>query len=210
MSAARLRSCQLLDVGDLASDATGCYVDVRSGKGNKQRQVPIAQDAYELVAAYLAATNRAVHRTADRGMPLFLSWKCRAGSGRLTTRQARRITVGWAERAGLAERKRITPHTLRHSYAINVLGGNPEQGRTGAPLPTVSKLLGHASVAVTGRYLSHFERRDLGAFAPSLRRHASNGQRCCVGQPASHGRSVRTGATLSQRCEWVLIRNPDE
>lgn len=173
-----MRGCQLLDIGigDLASDATGCYVDVCSGKENKQRQVSIAQDVYELVAAYLAATNRAVHRTANRGMPLFLSRKCRAGSGRLTIRQSRRIIVGCAERAGLAERKRITPHALRHSYAINVLGGDPEQGRTGAPLPAVSKLLGHASVAVTGRYLNHFERRDLGAFAPSLRRHASNGQ----------------------------------
>jgi integrase/recombinase XerC len=172
MLGAGLRIAELvsLDVGDLASDATGCYVDVRAGKGNKQRQVPIAQDVYELVSAYLAATGRAVHRTADRGTPLFLSRKCRGGAGRLTTRQARRITVACATRAGLSSRKRITPHALRHSYALDVLAGDPEQGRAGAPLPAVSKLLGHSSVAVTGRYLAHFERRDLGAFAPSLRR----------------------------------------
>lgn len=72
---AGLRVAELcnLDVGDLASDATGCYVDVQEGKGHKQRQVPIAQDVYELVSAYLAATGRAVHRTANRGTPLFLS-----------------------------------------------------------------------------------------------------------------------------------------
>lgn len=169
----RIAELVALDVGDLASDATGVYVDVRDGKGRKQRQVPISQDVYELAGAYLTATGRAVHRTADRGTPLFLSRKQRAGSGRLTTRQARRVIVACAERAGLAARKRITPHALRHSYAIDVLGGDSATGRAGAPLPAVSKLLGHASVAVTGRYLNHFERRDLGAFAPSLRRHAS-------------------------------------
>jgi integrase len=177
---AGLRVAELcdLDVGDLASDATGCYVDVREGKGHKQRQVPIAQDVYELVAAYLTVTGRAVHRTADRGTPLFLSRKCRSGAGRLTTRQARRVIVATAKRASVAspslQHKRITPHALRHSYALDVLAGDPATGRAGAPLPAVTKLLGHSSVAVTGRYLNHFERRDLGAYAPSLRRqHAS-------------------------------------
>ena len=72
---AGLRVAELcaLDVGDLASDATGNYVDVRDGKGHKQRQVPIAQDVYELVASYLTETGRAVHRTADRGTPLLLA-----------------------------------------------------------------------------------------------------------------------------------------
>lgn len=168
----RIAELVALDVGDLASDATGPYVDVRSGKGNKDRQVPIAPDVYELVAAYLATTGRAVHRTADRSTPLFLSRKCKSGPGRLTTRQARRIIVGCAERAGIAARKRITPHALRHSYAIDVLSGDATAGRSGAPLPAVSKLLGHSSVAITGRYLAHFERRDLGAYAPSLRRRA--------------------------------------
>lgn len=173
---AGLRVAELcaLDVGDLASDATGCYVDVREGKGQKQRQVPIAQDVYELVDGYLSATGRAVHRTADRGTPLFLSRKCKGDAGRLTTRQARRVIVALARRAGDAvpslAHKRITPHALRHSYALDVLAGDPAAGRMGAPLPAVSKLLGHSSVAVTGRYLAHFERRDLGAYAPSLRR----------------------------------------
>lgn len=168
---AGLRVAELcaLNVGDLASDATGCYVDVRGGKGNKDRQVPIAQDVYELVLAYLAATRRAIHRTADRTTPLFLSRKQRAGSGRLTTRQARRVIVACAHRAGIdANGKRITPHGLRHSYAIALLTGDAEAGRPGAPLPAVSKLLGHSSIAVTGRYLNHFERRDLAVYAPSL------------------------------------------
>lgn len=171
---AGLRVAELcaLDVSDLASDATGCYVDVRGGKGNKDRQVPISPDVYELVLAYLTATGRAIHRTADRTTPLFLSRKQRSGSGRLTTRQARRVIVACATRAGLdANGKRITPHGLRHSYAIALLTGDAETGRPGAPLPAVSKLLGHSSVAITGRYLAHFERRDLATYAPTLRRH---------------------------------------
>jgi len=56
----------------------------------------------------------------------------------------------------------VLPHRLRHSYAFDLLAGDPEMGATlgRAPLPAVSKLLGHRSVAVTGRYLTHFERRD--------------------------------------------------
>ncbi len=86
--------------------------------------------------------------------------------------------VATAERAGVAapslQYKRFTPHSLRHSYALDVLAGDPATGRAGAPLPAVTKLLGHSSVAVTGRYLAHFERRDLGAFAPSLRRASAS------------------------------------
>lgn len=168
----RIAELVALDVGDLASDASGVFVDVRSGKGRKDRQVPISQDVYECVAEYLSATHRAVHRTADRSMPLFTSW----ASNRLTARQARRVISACAERAGFdKEGKRITPHGLRHSYAIALLMGDPEQGRPGAPLPAVSKLLGHSSVAVTGRYLNHFERRDLARYAPTLRQaQASN------------------------------------
>ncbi len=69
--------------------------------------------------------------------------------------------------------QRIALHALRHSYALRVLAGDTEMGQAPAPLPAVSKLLGHSSVAVTGRYLAHFERKELGAFAPMLRRKAS-------------------------------------
>jgi integrase len=66
-------------------------------------------------------------------------------------------------------RKRITPHSLRHSYALDLLAGDPETGRAPAPLPAVSKLLGHSDPKTTMRYLAHFERRDLTTYAPTLR-----------------------------------------
>lgn len=167
---AGLRVAELvsLDVCDLGSDTHGCYVDVRSGKGRKQRQVGIAPDVYESVVAYLTATGRAVHRTADRALPLFLS----GGSTqhRLAAKQARRVIEACARRAGFdAIGKHITPHSLRHSYAIALLMGDAETGRPVAPLPAVSKLLGHSGIAVTGRYLNHDTRRTLARYTPSLR-----------------------------------------
>jgi site-specific recombinase XerC len=65
---AGLRATELcaLDEKGLADDAMNCYVDIRRGNGVKDRQIPIGQDVYELVAAYLTETGRAVHRTADR------------------------------------------------------------------------------------------------------------------------------------------------
>jgi integrase len=161
-----------LDVGDLATDATSCYVDVRQGKGHKDRQVPVSEDVYTLMLAYLAATGRAVWATADRATPLFLSRnRHNAHGGRLSERQAQAIVEDCARRAGLLERgKRITPHSLRHSYGIGLIKGDTENGRPGAPLPAVAKMMGHSSVAVTGRYLNHFERGELSAYAPRLRR----------------------------------------
>lgn len=167
---AGLRVAELcaLDVGDLIADRNGTYVDVRGGKGNKDRQVPISADVYERVQHYITETGRSPHRTADRSTPLLLSRKCREGAGRLTTRQARRIIEATADRADLTGARHITPHALRHSYALRVLAGDPDAGQAGAPLPAVAKLLGHSSVAVTGRYLAHFERQELAAYAPKL------------------------------------------
>jgi integrase len=176
----RISELCALNVGSIAIDRAGAYVDVQEGKGRKDRQVPISEDVYALVAAYLEQTGRSIHRAADRDMPLFLSRKSKSSAGRLCTRQARRIVEACSKGAGLENRKHITPHSLRHSYALRVLAGDKEQGQEGAPLPAVSKLLGHASLAVTGKYLAHFERKDLAAYAPSLRRGRQSASASCV------------------------------
>lgn len=171
-SGLRLAELCHLNVGDLATDATSCYVDVRQGKGHQDRQVPITDEVYALVLAYLKATGRTVWSTADRATPLFLSRNRNNGAeGRLSERQAQIIVGACATRAGLPTRgKHITTHSLRHSYGIDVLKGDPENGRPSAPVPAVTKLMGHSSVAVTGRYLDHFERGELAAYAPKVRR----------------------------------------
>lgn len=165
----RVSELMNLNIRHVIHDQTGFFVDVQAGKGRKDRQVPISEDVYELLLSYIHATKRSLHRSADRDNPLFLTRKQRSLSGRLCTRHARRIIERCAERARL-DSKHITPHGLRHSYAINLLAGDEETGRPPAPLPAVSRLLGHSNVTTTGRYLNHFERKDLAAFAPVLRR----------------------------------------
>ncbi len=159
-----------LNVGSIAIDKRGAYVDVQQGKGRKDRQVPIDESVYLLVAAYLEQTGRSIHRAADRDMPLFLTRKSKSSAGRLCTRHARRIIEACAERAGLQGEKHITPHGLRHSYAFNLLLGSKEEGREGAPATAVANMLGHADLRHVMRYTDHLERQKLAVYAPSLRR----------------------------------------
>lgn len=93
----------------------------------------------------------------------------------LTLSEMAAATFTWprrqvASRAGFtATGRHLTPHALQHSYAIGVLAVDPECGVPPAPVPAVAALLGHSSIAVTGRYLKHFARRDLARFAPCLK-----------------------------------------
>ena len=64
-------------------------------------------------------------------------------TGRLTSRQIERIVQGAAKKAGIV--KKVTPHTLRHSFATDLL-------RSGADLRSVQSLLGHANVTTTQVY----------------------------------------------------------
>jgi integrase/recombinase XerC len=102
------------------------------GKGNKERMVPVGETALEALAAYLAMRGR------QRGA-LFRN----ARGGRLTTRSAHRIVKRLARRAGLGQR--VTPHTLRHSFATHMLG-------EGADLRLIQELLGHSRLSTTQRY----------------------------------------------------------
>ena len=128
-SGLRVAECCGLSVDDL--DEARRTVRVL-GKGGKERIVPVGDTALEALAAYLAMRGRA------RGA-LFRN----ARGGRLTTRSAHRIVKGLARRAGLGQR--VTPHTLRHSFATHMLG-------EGADLRLIQELLGHSRLSTTQRY----------------------------------------------------------
>jgi integrase/recombinase XerC len=123
--------------------AEGCGLDVDDldearrtvrvlGKGDKERVVPVGETALDALAAYLAVRGR-------RRGPLFLN----ARGGRLTPRSAHRIVRARARQAGIGQR--VTPHTLRHSFATHMLGA-------GADLRLIQELLGHSRLATTQRY----------------------------------------------------------
>jgi integrase/recombinase XerD len=143
---ARISEAVGLDVDDLdlagESRSTLVAAVVRlSGKGDKQRVVPVGSYARAAVEAYLIRARPVLARAARRGPgspAVFLN----ARGGRLTRQGAWGALRAAAARAGLAQ---VSPHTLRHSFATHLLDG-------GADVRVVQELLGHASVTTTQVY----------------------------------------------------------
>jgi integrase/recombinase XerD len=129
-----------LDREDLSLD--GGFVRV-IGKGDRERLVPIGEVAVAWLRRWIDEARPALlavaHVAPSRGGPLFLGDR----GGRLARQQAWAIVRASAERAGLGGR--VSPHTLRHSFATHLLEG-------GADLRIVQELLGHASISTTQLY----------------------------------------------------------
>ena len=124
-----------LDVDDV--DLEGGSVRAL-GKGSKEREVPIGSYSVDAIGAYLHGSRPQMASVRSRAA-LFLNQR----GGRLT-RQGVAGILAKAVKAGGIER-RVTPHTLRHSFATHLLEG-------GADVRVVQELLGHASVATTQVY----------------------------------------------------------
>jgi len=118
------------------------------GKGNKERLVPLGDAAIESLRAYLTQARPLLERR--RAVPhLFLG-----RHGRGLTRQMFWILLRrYVRAAGIT--KRVTPHTLRHSFATHLLEG-------GADLRVVQLMLGHADIGTTQIY-THVSRARLKA-----------------------------------------------
>ena len=108
------------------------------GKGSKQRIVPVSPTALRCINEYLAV--RPVPKTAADDDILFLN---RRGA-RLTRVMVFIIIKQLAEMAGIT--KKVSPHTLRHSFATHLLEG-------GANLRAIQQMLGHESIATTEIYV---------------------------------------------------------
>jgi integrase/recombinase XerD len=133
---ARISEAVGLDLDDL--DLDGATVRL-SGKGGKQRLVPIGSFARDAVSAYLVRARPELARVG-RGIPaVFLN----ARGGRLSRQSAWTVLSKAVERAGVTAA--VSPHTLRHSFATHLLDG-------GADVRVVQELLGHASVTTTQVY----------------------------------------------------------
>jgi integrase/recombinase XerD len=143
---ARISEAVGLDVDDLdlSGDSRSALVAAAvrlSGKGDKQRVVPVGSYAQAAVEAYLIRARPVLARAARRG-PASAAVFLNARGGRLTRQGAWGALRAAAGRAGLAQ---VSPHTLRHSFATHLLDG-------GADVRVVQELLGHASVTTTQVY----------------------------------------------------------
>ena len=139
-----------LKVGDVYLDSAFCKC---TGKGNKQRVVPLGRPAVAALRAYMDVGVRAGKATAGiaeaQEQPVFLS-----RSGKSISRIVLwGLVKKYCQRAGLSHK--VSPHTLRHSFATHVLSG-------GADLRVVQELLGHSSIQTTQHY-THVDRDRLKA-----------------------------------------------
>jgi integrase/recombinase XerD len=108
------------------------------GKGDKTRQVPLGLPACQALRRWVDEGRPTLQPTATG--PVFVNQR----GGRLSPRQAWAAVDAAARLAGLGK---VTPHTLRHSYATHLLEG-------GADLRSVQELLGHVTLSTTQLYTS--------------------------------------------------------
>ncbi|MDX1765798.1 MAG: tyrosine-type recombinase/integrase, partial [Candidatus Saccharimonadales bacterium] len=112
------------------------------GKGQKDRPIFISQDAAYWLKQYL-------DKRADSHRPLFIRYsgaRENANDGeymRLSARSVQRMVQRYARAAGIT--KKVSPHTLRHSFATDLL-------MNGADLRSVQSLLGHSNISTTQIY----------------------------------------------------------
>ena len=130
---------------DLHLDPGEQFVSV-FGKGAKERLVPIGQTAVRAVDRYLRETRPRLERGKGEGR-VFLNHR----GGPLTRMGVWKILREHVQAAGIE--KRVTPHTLRHSFATHLLEG-------GADLMAVQEMLGHADISTTQIY-THVDRNYL-------------------------------------------------
>ncbi|RLD90727.1 MAG: site-specific tyrosine recombinase XerD [Bacteroidetes bacterium] len=118
-----------------------------TGKGNKQRFIPVGDEAKKSILLYLKYDRVKISPTKGNEDILFLSRR----GGKLSRQMIFIMIKKMVEKTGI--RKKISPHTFRHSFATHLV-------QNGADLKAVQDLLGHASIITTEIY-THLNREDL-------------------------------------------------
>jgi len=159
---ARVSEIVGLQTGDLR--LVGPCTVLLKGKGSKERTCPIWSETAGLSQRLIERNNLASSQSA----PVFLNER----GTRLTRFGARLILNKYVEKAALQrpslKRKRLHPHSMRHSTALHLL-------RSGVDLSTIAHWLGHASINTTNKYISidlEAKREALAKAKPLLKRHA--------------------------------------
>jgi len=142
-----------LNVGDVIPPAAGQLAGLRiHGKRSYERIIPLPQVACAAITGYLRLR---ADRPGAGDVPLFVCRYAGDDCRRMTTRAVQRWFAKLVTSANLA-RSKGHPHAARHGFATRLLF----EGNTPGGVYTVSKLLGHGSLATTEKYL-HLDRRAM-------------------------------------------------
>jgi integrase/recombinase XerC len=138
--ASGLRVRELVGLNDDSLDLNQRIVRV-FGKGRKERIVPFGEPAAQALEAYIGERGKCgLARQDDEGFfPLFVSVRGRRLDARMVENLLTRL------RLSLPAGRRVTPHTLRHSFATHLL-------ERGADLRAIQELLGHSRLSTTQKY----------------------------------------------------------
>lgn len=141
---AGLRAGELVALKPEHLDMLTCRLVVREGKGAKDRVLWIADDLRDLIGRWLERRPASPWLFPTRG------------GGQLDTRYLRTMVKHYAVKAGLPESERVSPHTLRHTFATHLL-------RESKNIRLVQKALGHSDVSTTMIYTHVFDEELEGA-----------------------------------------------
>lgn len=133
----RVNELSELNLADVEMSERKGKLVVRSGKGQKYREVPLNVEARRALSAYMEA------REEDGNQALFLSQQ----GSRLGSRGVQDVVGKYGRLAGLD----VTPHALRHTFCSNLLRG-------GVDIVTVAKLAGHSDISTTSIYTQPAEK----------------------------------------------------
>jgi len=136
---ARISELTELSLDDVSTLSKELPILRLKGKGNKERLVPVGSHALRALESYLVRSRPVLSGKSTSSSALFLN----ARGSKLSRQSAWTILQAAAQRADLAGK--VSPHTMRHSFATHLL-------ENGADVRVVQELLGHASVTTTQIY----------------------------------------------------------
>ncbi len=144
-----LRVSELVSLPIRSLSRDGQVLLVR-GKGGKERIVPVGEYALEAILDYLEVRGRFAPKGGDPDVNPFL-FPTRAAEGHLTRARFGQLLKELAMEAGI-DRRRVSPHVLRHSFASHLLA-------RGADLRALQQMLGHSDISTTQIYTHVMEER---------------------------------------------------
>ena len=133
-----IRAAEMTGITTADLDLKNGYLTIRSGKGDKDRVVPLSPRVCKLIDTYLLMIRPAMLKGRDTGHLVLNRW-----GTKMTPTAVWAIVKRCAQLAGI--RKNVTTHTFRHTCATHML-------KNGAPIRHIQELLGHESLESTQIY----------------------------------------------------------